>query len=133
MTALHKLCKLLSLCQTVHLLNNNHQGEFGGMSTKNMKQAQTSAAISGQKTERKKRTHLLVLRGENTPRKLRNTRHEGEPITYFKSCFFSFGFALTKKKLGWDRDQYIYVCIYNYIYTYEIRLCYEFCVILVKQ
>lgn len=25
MTALHKLCKLLSLCQTVHLLNNNHK------------------------------------------------------------------------------------------------------------
>lgn len=29
MTALHKLCKLLSLCQTVHLLNNNHNRDLG--------------------------------------------------------------------------------------------------------
>lgn len=54
MTVLHKLCKLLSLCQTVHLLNNNHRGEFGGMSTQNMKHAPASAVIGGQKTERNK-------------------------------------------------------------------------------
>lgn len=95
------------------------RGSLGGMSTKNMKQAQTSAAISGQKTERKKRRHLLVLRGGNAPRKLRNTRHEGEPITCFEFCFFFFWVCLDKKKKsGWDRDQYIYMHIYNYIYTY---------------
>lgn len=29
MTVLHKLCKLLSLCQTVHLLNNNYKRDLG--------------------------------------------------------------------------------------------------------
>lgn len=48
MTPLHKLCKLLSLCQTVHLLNNNYERGLREMSVQNMKRMPTLPVIWSQ-------------------------------------------------------------------------------------
>lgn len=54
MTALHKLCKLLSLCQAVHLLNNNYKRDLGDMSMLNMKHMPISPVFGAQIGEKRR-------------------------------------------------------------------------------